>query len=74
MKGRAAAIALVNLLIPDGIAVSVITLAEVYEGIYYGRDPIGDEQALRQFLRGVAVLDVNAKTVARMIPCRPCII
>ena len=30
-----------------GLAISVISLAELYEGMYYSRDPTGNEQALR---------------------------
>lgn len=38
----------------DGIAISVISLAELYEGIYYSTNPIGNEQ--------VALGDVGSKT------------
>ena len=32
-----------------GLAISVISLAELYEGVYYSTDPTGDEQALSDF-------------------------
>ena len=41
------------------LAISVISLAELYEGVYYSRDPTGNEQALRDFLAGVSVLGIN---------------
>jgi tRNA(fMet)-specific endonuclease VapC len=65
LKGRSPAVALISRLIPDGIAISVITLAEVYEGIYYGSDPVHDERGLRRFLRGVIVLHVDTDVARR---------
>ncbi len=35
---------------PQGLALSIISLAELYEGVYYSRDPEGDEQDLNNFL------------------------
>ena len=32
-----------------GLAISVISLAELYEGVYYSTNPIGNEQALKDF-------------------------
>jgi tRNA(fMet)-specific endonuclease VapC len=43
----------------EGLAISVISLAELYEGVYYSTDPIGNEQALKDFLTGVSVLGVD---------------
>jgi len=42
-----------------GLAISVIPLAELYEGVYYSTNPIGNEQALKYFLTGVSVLGVD---------------
>ena len=42
-----------------GLAISVISLAELYEGVYYSTNPIGNEQALKDFLTGVSVLGVD---------------
>ena len=44
---------------PQGLALSIISLAELYEGVYYSRDPEGDEQDLNDFLRGVTVLGLD---------------
>jgi tRNA(fMet)-specific endonuclease VapC len=38
---------------------SIISLAELSEGVYYSRDPEGDEQDLTDFLRGVTVLGLD---------------
>jgi len=43
----------------DGLALSIISLAELDEGVFYSRDPEGDERALRDFLRGVTVLGID---------------
>ncbi|MBF0344879.1 MAG: type II toxin-antitoxin system VapC family toxin [Nitrospirae bacterium] len=43
----------------DGIAVSMISLAELYEGICRSSDPVGDETDLRNFLTGVFVLSID---------------
>ena len=42
-----------------GLAVSIISLAELYEGIYASTDPTGNERALRDFLRPAARLHVS---------------
>ncbi len=39
LVGRQAAVALLSTIVEEGIAVSLITYGEIYEGIYYGRDP-----------------------------------
>ena len=50
LKGRPDAASLLSQLAPQGIAISTITYGEVYEGIYYGSDPIRYERVFRQFL------------------------
>jgi tRNA(fMet)-specific endonuclease VapC len=46
----------------DGLALSIISLAELYEGVFYSRDPEGDERDLQDFLRGVTVLVIDDGT------------
>ena len=43
----------------DGVAISVISLAELYEGVYYSTNPSGDEKVLAEFLSSVPVLEVD---------------
>jgi tRNA(fMet)-specific endonuclease VapC len=43
----------------SGLAFSIISLAEVYEGIYYSKDPEGNEQALLDFLQAVTVIGID---------------
>ncbi len=42
-----------------GLAFSIISLAEVYEGIYYSKDPKGNEKALLDFLQDVTVFSID---------------
>jgi tRNA(fMet)-specific endonuclease VapC len=37
-------------LAPGGLALSSLSLAELYEGVYYSRDPVESEAALQRFL------------------------
>jgi tRNA(fMet)-specific endonuclease VapC len=46
----------------EGVALSVVSLAELYEGVYYSRDPQESERQLDAFLRGVAVLGLDVET------------
>ncbi len=43
----------------EGLAISVISLAEVYEGVYRSADPHSNERVLKDFLTGVSVLGIN---------------
>jgi len=43
----------------EGFAISVISLAELYEGIYYSTNPDGNEKALNDFLSGVSIIGVE---------------
>lgn len=46
----------------QGLGVSVISLAELYEGVLYSTDPTGNERGLNDFLRGVTVLGIDEVT------------
>jgi tRNA(fMet)-specific endonuclease VapC len=65
LVGKQQAIVLLSTLAKEGIAVSLITLGEIYEGIYYGRDPQSSEEGFRKFLRGVTVLPLNRSIMQR---------
>ena len=52
----------------DGVGLSVIALAELYEGVFYSSNPEGNEQAMRDFLEDVQVVGVDdgvCRTFAR---------
>jgi tRNA(fMet)-specific endonuclease VapC len=65
LAGKQQAILLLSSVWQDGIAISLITLGEIYEGIYYGRDPERSEAVFRQFLHSVDVLSLNRSIMQR---------
>ncbi|MEK7446545.1 MAG: type II toxin-antitoxin system VapC family toxin [candidate division NC10 bacterium] len=44
---------------PAGLALSVISLAELYEGVHYARDPARSRAVLTRFLEAVSVLPID---------------
>ena len=46
-------------LAPRGIGISVVSLAEIYEGVFYSTDPDGNERALRLLLAEFDVLPLD---------------
>lgn len=42
-----------------GLAVSIISLAELYEGVHYSSDPVRSRALLVRFLAGVTVLPID---------------
>ena len=44
---------------PQGLALSIISLAELLEGVQYSRDPVQSQQALDAFLEDVSVLGID---------------
>lgn len=49
----------------EGLGLSVISLAELYEGVYYSRDPARSENGLDEFLRGVSLVGLDRETARR---------
>ena len=50
-------------LAPAGLALSLISLAELYEGVYYSRDPVESEAALQRFLNPeLTILGLDEET------------
>ena len=47
---------------PHGLALSIISLAELYEGVHYSRDSEQSQQALETFLEDVSVLGISARS------------
>ncbi len=53
------AITLLSSLVEEGLAISLITFGEIYEGIYYGRDAKKTEAVFRLFLRSAPLLPLK---------------
>ena len=50
-------------LAPEGLALSIIALAELYEGVYYASDPVESEAALQRFLNPeLTILGIDEET------------
>ncbi len=62
LNGQLEVIQRVDELRAEGVALSVVSLAELYEGVYYSRNPQESERQLDAFLRGVAVLGIDVET------------
>ena len=70
LKGRQHAVQFLDSLFRDGMAISIITFAEIYEGIYYGSDPKRNEGIFARFLQGVDVLGINRPVARRFAMVR----
>ena len=65
LRGTPAMVTRLTELQPQGLALSIISLAELYEGVFYSRDPEGDGRDLADFLRGVTVFGIDAEIAQR---------
>lgn len=70
LKGRKEATELLTSLGREGLAISLITFGEIYEGIYYGPDPKSHEAGFRRFLKWVEVLPLNRQIMKRFARIR----
>ena len=43
----------------NGLGLSIVSLAELYEGVFYSSNPQGDEGSLQEFLSGVSILPLD---------------
>src|SRR5712691_10336476 len=59
LNGRLDLIQRLQALQPEGLGLSVIVLAELYEGIYYSRDAEQSEQKLNDFLESVTLVGID---------------
>ncbi len=70
LAGRPQAVRLITNLSEHGIRISLITFGEIYEGIYYGRDPQRAEAGFKKFLREVDVLPLSRPIMQRFARIR----
>lgn len=62
MNGNAAVIERLEALHSQGLGLSVVALAELYEGVYYSRDPEESERKLNDFLDSVSIVGLDEET------------
>lgn len=65
LHGNAHAMQALLDLAPDGLAVSLITYGELYEGVHYARNPQQALDGLRAFLRGKELLPLTTAIMER---------
>jgi predicted nucleic acid-binding protein len=70
LKGNKEVVELLNQHANEGLAISLITYGEIYEGIYYGRDAKAHERGFLAFLRGVNVVPLNRTIMKRFARIR----
>ncbi len=64
LKPRGRGASLLPEIAAAGLAISIITYAELYEGVHYGRDPVAGLNGLERFLTEAEVLGIS-QAVAR---------
>lgn len=65
LTGDAGGIALLRALRPSGIAISIVTYVEVFEGVVGSRDRPRAEEVFRAFLRGTPVVGIDQAVAER---------
>lgn len=68
--GKPVAVQFIDALRVDGLAISVVTYGEVYQGVDDGRDPVAAEATFRAFLVGIEVLPIDGATARRFFRVR----
>ncbi|WP_165847792.1 type II toxin-antitoxin system VapC family toxin [Ammonifex thiophilus] len=59
LRGKEPYVSLLKRYRSDGLAVSIVSVAELYEGVYRASDPRAREQSLLDFLGSTTVLEVD---------------
>lgn len=62
LNGHTAIIERLEALHPEGLGLSVVALAELYEGVYYSRDPEESGHKLNDFLDSVNIVGLDEET------------
>lgn len=64
LNGHKKAVTLLDKLTEQGLAVSLMTFGEIYEGVYFSKNPKAAEQAFLKLLHGLTVQPLS-KSVLR---------
>ena len=46
-------------MLPEGIGLSIVSMAELYQGVFFSTDPIGNERALQNFLSNIEIIHLD---------------
>lgn len=61
---------LLSSLAPYGIAISILSVGEIYEGIYYGYHPEKATKQFQQFLKAVSTIHLTAQIMQQFARIR----
>ncbi len=70
LGGYGTAARLLDSVASEGLGISIITFGEIYEGIYFGNDPAGNEAIFQQVLTWVEVVMLTEDTMQRFARLR----
>lgn len=70
LNGRASTTQQIASVARDGLAISIVTYGEVFEGVYFGRNPRLAQQGLQRFLKVAQVLPLTRQTMQRFAQVR----
>ena len=54
-------------LTPEGVGISIVSVAELYRGVFYTTDPVGNEEILQEFIQGYEVVQLD-DDICRIFP------
>ena len=46
-------------LMPEGVGLGIVSMAELYQGVFFSTDPQGNERALREILAGIDIMPLD---------------
>jgi len=70
LHGEESAIQTISQLAPEGVAVSIVSVAEIYEGAFVFPDPDRHLNAFRTFLKAFTVLSIDDEIAERFARIR----
>ena len=44
---------------PEGVGLSIVSMAELYQGVFFSTDPHANEGALHDFLAGIEIIAID---------------
>lgn len=50
-----------NELLPDGVGISLVSLGELYDGVYGSPDPAASERLLQEFLEPITLVELDTE-------------
>jgi len=65
LHDHSSALDLLDRLVPSGLAISILTLGELYEGVHRSADPAAHRVGMHQFLDGYRIIGLDDPTMDR---------